>query len=224
LHLDPRVELVAQSAGLSQLTLFEPRSSAEALVDQALRFRSELKQSQALVSAARQTTKGAVYGPWIPSLSAQVYGGGLGGGPDHGSDTFGAEGDYLLALSWRIGPGGLFDPGRIRGSKAKLAHARLGDEKLREDIIAEVVAGLARLQSLSDQIGFAEAKLALATETLRVTHERKQFGVGIVLEDLQAQQDLERARSGYVNVLAEYNKAQYGLNRAVGSPLEKPPH
>jgi len=63
----------------------------------------------------------------------------------------------------------------------------------------------------------AEAKLGFATETLRVTHERKQYGVGAVLEDLQAQQDLDRARSDYVNLLAEYNKAQYSIRRAIGS-------
>jgi len=72
---------------------------------------------------------------------------------------------------------------------------------------------------LSEQISLAEAKLASARETLRVTHERKQYGVGIVLEDLQAQQDLDRARSDYLNVLAEYNKAQYVLSRAVGRPI-----
>jgi len=52
---------------------------------------------------------------------------------------------------------------------------------------------------------------------LRLTQERKQFGVGAVLEDIQAQQDLTRARSDYLSAVAEYNKAQYSLERAVGS-------
>jgi outer membrane protein TolC len=93
----------------------------------------------------------------------------------------------------------------------------LGEAKLKDDIIAQVVAGLTHLESISDQITLAEGKLAFATETLRVTNERKQFGVGVVLEDLQAQQDLDRARSDYVNLVAEYNKAQYSLSRFVGS-------
>jgi outer membrane protein TolC len=120
-------------------------------------------------------------------------------------------------MSWRIGPGGLFDSGRIHASKSRLAATQLGDSKLKDDIVTQVVAGLARLQSLSDQIGLTEGKLTSATETLRLTHERKQYGVGVVLEDLQAQQDLERARSDYLTVLAEHNKAQYGLRRAVGT-------
>jgi outer membrane protein TolC len=216
LRLDSQVELVPQDSGLARLTLFEPRTSAGDLVDQALRLRPELKQSSALISAAHEAQKGASYGPWIPTLNAQVFAGGLGGGPDGGPDNFGAQGDYLVGLSWRVGPGGLFDSGRINASKARLAGARLGDERLKDDITAEVVAGLARVQSLADQIRLAEDKLTAATETFRLTHERKQYGVGLVLEDLQAQQELERARADYINALAEYNKAQYGLSRAVG--------
>jgi len=216
LHLDSQIELVPQDAQLARLDLFSAHASEQALLDQALHSRPELKESQALISAARETKNGSLYGPLIPSLNAQAFGGGLGGGPDNGPSNFGAEGDFLVGMSWRIGPGGLFDSGRVRANRARLVATELGATKLKDDIAAQVVAGLARLQSLSDQIGLAEAKLGFATETLRVTHERKQFGVGIVLEDLQAQQDLDRARSDYVSLLAEFNKAQYGLSRAVG--------
>ncbi len=217
LHLDSRVELVPQDAGLTRLTLIEPGTAMDSLVERALRSRPELKQSQALILAARDSKKGAVYGPLIPSIGAQVFGGGLGGGPDGGPSNFGAEGDYLVGLSWRIGPGGLFDSGRVRATKARLAATELGATKLKDDITSQVVTGLTRLQSLSEQIVLAEGNLASASETLRLTRERKQFGVGVVLEDIQAEQELERARSQYVNALAEFNKAQYGLSRAVGS-------
>ena len=223
LHLDSRVELVPQDNGLLKLTLLEPGTAPDALLDQALRLRPELKQSEALVRAAHETRNGAIYGPWIPTLYAQIFGGGLGGGPDSGPSNFGAEGDYLVGLSWRIGPGGLFDPGRIHATKARLAATQWGDAKLKDEVSAQVIVGLARIQSLSDQIGLTEEKLKAASETLRLTRERKQYGIGIVLEDLQAQQDLERARSDYVNVLADYNKAQYALSRAIGSPLPLTP-
>lgn len=216
LHLDSRVELVPQDTGQTRLTLFEARSGLDSLVNQALRSRPELHENQALISAARENQKGTVYGPIIPSLNAQAFGGGLGGGPDGGPSNFGAEGDYFVGMSWRIGPGGLFDIGRMRGSKARLAATQITGEKLKDDIVAQVVSGVTRVQSLSDQLALAEGKLTSASETLRFTHERKQYGVGIVLEDLQAQQELDRARSDFLNVMAEYNKAQYSLSRAVG--------
>ena len=220
LHLDSRVELIPQETELAPLTLFETNTPLDRLVGQALATRPELKQSQAFISAARAGKNGAVYGPLIPSVGAQAFGGGLGGGPDGGPSNFGAEGDYFVGLSWKIGPGGLFDPGRVNASKARLAAAHLSESRLKDVIISQVVSSLARVQSLAGQIELAKHNLATATESLRLTRERKQFGVGVVLEDIQAQQDLNQARSDFVTALAEFNKAQYGLSRAAGNPPE----
>ncbi len=222
LHLDPRIELVPADPELAAVTLFPTNASVNALVEQALRARPELKQTRALTSAARAANKGAVYGPLIPSAGAQVFGGGLGGGPDGGPDHFGAEGDYLVGLSWRIGPGGLLDSARIDASKARLAAAELSESKLKDAVIAQVVGALTRVRSLAAQMELARQNLGTAAETLRLTRERKQFGVGIVLEDIQAQQALTQARSVYVSAVAEYDKAQYALRQAVGGLLVPP--
>jgi outer membrane protein TolC len=216
LHLDPSVELLPQDGGLTALTLYSTNAPLAELVQRALRTRPELKEGQALISAARTARKGATYGPLIPSVGAQVFAGGLGGGPDHGPSNFGAEQDYLLSAMWRVGPGGLLDFGRLDATKARQASVELTQTKLQDTVTAEVVSNLARIQSLADQIALSEKNLATATETLRLTRERKQYGVGVVLEDIQAQQDLVRARSDYITALAEFNKAQYGLGRAVG--------
>ncbi len=216
LHLDPRVELVPREAEFLPLTLFETNVSTDKLIEQALRARPELKESQAILTAARTDQKGTVYGPLIPSVGAQVFGGGLGGGPDGGPGNLGPVGDYTVGLSWRIGPGGLFDGGRIKASRARAQAAELSREKLKDDVLAEVVTAITRIQSLASQMGLTRQNLATADETLRLTRERKQYGVGIVLEDIQAQQDLTQARAEYLSALAEYNKAQYRLSRAIG--------
>jgi len=216
LHLDSRVALTPQDDGLMPMLIFPTNVSMDSLVEQALRTRPELKQSQASVAAAHETKNGAVYGPLIPSVGAQVFGGGLGGGPDGGPSNFGAEGDYTVGLSWKIGPGGLFDSGRINTSKARLAAARISESKLQDAVVAQVVAGLVRVNSTAAQIRVAERNLATATETFRLTRERKQYGVGIVLEDIQAQQAVTQARSDYVTAVAENDKAQYALSKAVG--------
>lgn len=223
LHLDSRVELVPLDAGVTPLKLFPTNASMNALVGQALQYRPELKQSQAILAATRATRNGALYGPLIPSLGAQVFGGGLGGGPDSGpSTTLAAEGDYSVGLSWRVGPGGLFDRGRINATKAQLAAAQFADSKLQDVITAQVVAGLARVNSTATQIGLAEHNLSTAAETLRLTRQRKQYGVGIVVEDIQAEQALNQARSDYVTAVAENDKAQYALSRATGNVGEPP--
>jgi len=219
LHLDPVVELVPQDTEVVPLALFEIDTSPEAVVQRALSARPELKQSRALVDAAREGRDGALLGPLIPSLGAQAFVGGFGGGHDGEPSHFGESEDYLVGVSWRIGPGGLFDLGRVDASDARLATLELGEAKLKDAISAEAVTSLSRAQSLSDQLEVAKQNLTTAGKTLDLTRRRKHFGVGIVLEDIQAQQALNQARADYVTKVAEFDEAQYGLIRAVGGPL-----
>ena len=216
LHLDSSVELVPQDGELVPLTLVETNTPLDSLVQQGLRLRPELKQSQALLTAANDAKNGAVYGPLIPSLGAQAFGGGLGGGKNNSTGHFGQSEDYFVSLGWRIGPGGLFDFGRVHANKARLETAKLSGEKVRDEIIRQVVESHTRVQSLLDQLATAKQDLATTSETLRLTRERKQFGVGVVLEDIQAQQELTRARADYLNAIADFNKAQYALLKAIG--------
>jgi outer membrane protein TolC len=221
LHLVSSIELVPRESDLVPLTLLEANAALDSLVQQALNFRPELKRSEALVSAAREGKHGATYGPLIPSAGAEVFGGGLGGGKNDSLGNFGPTQDYFVGLAWRIGPGGLFDFGRIHAGQARLQTAELHSEKLRDEITRQVVESHTRVQSLFDQLGTGKQNLATASETLRLTRERKQFGVGIVLEDIQAQQELTRAKSDYLTTVAEYNKAQYALSWAVGTSLDR---
>ena len=74
-----------------------------------------------------------------------------------------------------------------------------------------------RVQSLGDQIDSAKRVLSAAEEGLRLTQLRKEFAVGIVLENIQAEQDLTRARFDYLKAIADFNSAQYVLSRAIGN-------
>ena len=80
-----------------------------------------------------------------------------------------------------------------------------------------MVDSFTRVQSLRDQLVIAQRSLAAATELMTLTLGRKEFGVGAVLETIQAEQDLTRARLDYLTLLTEHNIAQFALVRAVGS-------
>jgi outer membrane protein TolC len=216
LHLDASTELVPQNGDLVPIALVETNAALDSLVQRALRSRSEIKQSEALVASAKATKNGSVYGPLIPTLGAQVFAGGLGGGPNDSMDNFGRSDDYFVGLNWRFGPGGIFDFANVHATKARLELSKLASERVNDEIISQVVESHVKVQSLQDQIVTQLQSLTTASEALRLTRERKQFGVGAVLEDIQAQQDLTRARSDYVAAVAEYNKAQFALSRAVG--------
>lgn len=216
LHLNATVELIAQETELVPLSLVDTNAALESLVQKALARHPDLKQNEALFAAASGARNGVIYGPLIPAIGAQAFFGSLGGGTDGSTGDFGESEDYLATLSWHIGPGGLFDSSRIHATNARLHTAKLLQKKAVDEVVRQVVDTTTRLRSLSDQIETTRQSLALAEETLRLSRQRKEFGVGIVLETIQAEQDLTHVRNDYLTVIAEYNKAQYALRKAIG--------
>ena len=220
LHLDATVALTPREADLVPLSLVPTNAALGTLVAGALTRRPELLQSGAGLAAAAAARKGVVYGPWVPSLAGQAYVGGLGGGLDNGPARFGQSEDYSATLAWKIGPGGLFDPGRREKTDARLGTARVAQDRLRDQITREVVESLTRFRSLADQLALAERNVADAQAAEQLAEQRKEFAVGIVLEAIQTQQDLTRARADWVRLIAEFNQSQFELQRAAGEPLE----
>jgi outer membrane protein TolC len=222
LHLEPLVELTPAEREPAPLALAGLNAPPKELIRTALENRPELARSTAEIAAAEQGRRGAIYGPLIPTIGGQAFGGEFNGGPADTTANGGSRQDYTVGLSWKVGPGGLFDLGRIRANRAKLSAAELRDEKLRDQIGNEVVDGYTQVQSLFEQLRVARLNLNAAEETLRLTRHRKELGVGVVLEDIQAQQELLQARSDLVIIVTQLNQQQYVLLRSVGAPLGKP--
>jgi len=217
LHLDPIVELVpSRRGGIVPLSIVSTTDSLGDLVSQALAARPETRQSAALLSAAQHAKNGSIYGPLIPSVGGQAFFGGLGGGMNGDTGHFGESEDYVALLNWRVGPGGLFDFGNIHAQQARLRSAAFAADKMIDQVANEVITSHTRLRSLADQIATAKQSLSDAEEALRLGQERKEFGVGVVLETIQAEQDLSRVRNDYLNIVTDYNKTQYSLLRALG--------
>src|SRR5438132_8365776 len=216
LHLDPTVELMPRDASVVPLSIVSTNEPLGDLVSKALAARPETQQSAAFLSAAQHAKNGAVYGPLIPSVGGQAFFGGLGGGMDSQTGHFGESEDYVALLTWRVGPGGLFDFGSIHAQQARLRSAAFTADKVIDQVANEVITSQARVQSLADQIATAKQSLSDAEEALRLGQERKEFGVGVVLETILAEQDLAHARNDYLNIVTDYNKTQYMLLRALG--------
>ncbi|MDB6045771.1 MAG: TolC family protein [Gammaproteobacteria bacterium] len=222
LHLDPLVDLVPAEREPAPLALADLNATPDALVRTALQNRPELTQTGSLIAAAQQARRGALYGPLIPTIGGRAFAGELGGGVGDTDVNGGPRREYGVGLSWKIGPGGLFDLGRIKASNANLTVAEVKDEKMRDAIARQVVDGYTQVQSLFQQVRDARLNVSSAEETLRLTRGRKELGVGTVLEDIQAQQDLEKARSDLNTVVTQLNQQQYALLYSVGTALHKP--
>ena len=218
LHMDHAVELIPTEGDMAPLSLVAESADLGELIGHALAARPEMDAATARVAAAKENSRGATYAPLVPSIGAQAGVGKLGGGAGDPPLTrdFSATHDYLLALSWRIGPGGLLDFGRQHAAQAAERTGILEKAKLDEQIRREVVEHFEHLHSVADQVGLLRKTLASAEETAKLSRERRLIGVGAVLEDLLAEDELARSQRDYLTVVAEYNKAQYALRFSTG--------
>lgn len=218
LRLDPAVELTPADAEVAPLALVAGGTELGALVTTALAKRPELDEANARREIARVARRGANVGPLLPTIGAQAAFGGLGGGPSGSSVTrdFDSSTDYSFGVSWRVGPGGLFDRNRQRETAAREKQLELELEKARDLVRRQVVEQHTRWRSLAAQIELARKALEAADQTARLSRQRRETGVSAVLEDLQAEEELARARRDYVATVAEYNLAQYALRFATG--------
>ena len=62
----------------------------------------------------------------------------------------------------------------------------------------------------------ARRALEEADKTARLSRQRRETGVSGVLEDLQAEEELSRARRDYVATVVDYNQSQYALRFVSG--------
>jgi len=214
LRLDPTLELDPNERVVAPPTLVAVDTPVKDLVKDALAARPEIRSSDETVAAANQQRLAAKYGPLLPSVGAQAIYGRVRGGPDGDLSDWLSSHEYVVGLSWRLGPGGLFDFSRTEAANSQLHHQELLNTRLRDDISRQVVDAYEAARAALDEMGLARHSVELAEESLKLSEQRREFGVYAVLEVIQAQQDLTQARNDYSRALSQYAKAQYGLARA----------
>jgi outer membrane protein TolC len=211
LRLDPAVDLQPRERIVNPPTLVPIDMPVQALVQDALAHRPELEASKATVAATDEDRRAAKYGPLIPSLTGQASVGQIRGGANGELTDWLTAHDSMVGLSWRFGPGGLFDFSRTEAANAALQSARLNAEKVHDTVAEEVVQAYEAARAALDRMGLARRAVSLAEQSLHLSEQRRQFGVYAVLEVIEAQQDLTQSRGAYARALAEYGKAQYAL-------------
>jgi outer membrane protein TolC len=215
LHIDPAINLLPVDQIPTELTLIPPDADVSILIAEALDARPELHEQAAVTKSADYERKGAIYGPLVPSLGTQLTYGGLGGGPNGSMIGLRSYEDFAFMLNWRIGPGGLFDFSRIDDANARLEQARLGLLKLHDQVTGQVVQSYETTRSAKDQIDIAEKSVDQAQQSVQLYTQRRQFGVGAVLEVITAQQDLTQARTDLVRARTFYAEGEYALAHAI---------
>ncbi len=215
LRLPPETELRPAKADLVPVRLVEMTGLAS-LVSSATQARPELKAADAASSAAGIEKDRARIAPMLPSVQAGYIGGGLGGGFSGEWGNFGDSHDFFVGLSWKIGPGGLFDRQRKKIAEARQQATQLQTSQIKASIGREVVEATAKARSARDQITINDEAVAAAEEMVKLAKERQASQLGVVLEYLLAREELTRARLSRVEAVSNYNKAEHDLQRALG--------
>jgi outer membrane protein TolC len=222
-----------------RVTLLDPGRPTDDLVAMALTNRPELAGQQALVQATLQQVRQEKFRPFIPSVlfrgastnpGGTLAGGYFGGGLNSNLSNFGARGDFDIQLLWELQNLGLGNRARIQERQAENQLATMELLRVQDRVMADVVQAHAQARSAAARVGQAETELKDAIDSVEKNFEgmgqTKRLGGGVMLlvirpqEVVAAIQALAQAYTDYYGAIADYDRAQFRLYRAVGSPAQ----
>jgi outer membrane protein TolC len=218
------------------------------LIPLALTNRPELASQQAQVQATLQLLKQEKLRPVIPSVllrgfSTPVTGtlatGVFAGGPGSRVDNPGWRSDIDVQVLWQFDNLGLGNRARIHQRESENRQALIALFRIQDRVAAEVGQAYAQLQMAARRVSVAEKGVRAAVESAdkNVLALRQTAPLGtkdtvqlIVRpqEVLAAIQALAQAYNDYYGAVADANRAQFRLYRALGQPAhcltqDKPP-
>lgn len=204
LRLAPGIELFPAEDVPRALQLVAPDFKDAELVEEAIGNRPEIRQALAELNARRHDKSAVTWGPLIPDLQIEAAPGRLG---RVASDLENTE-DYAFSLGWRIGPGGLLDPGRRDLAEARVRQAEIQLERVRQRVTDQVLAALTQARAKGEQRKLAEEAVEDAERALLLNQKRQAQNIGLPLEVLQSEEALTRVRLDLYTAMTEYNQAQ----------------
>jgi len=186
----------------------------EESLEEALRQRPEIKNSEYKVAQAKESVKIARSG-FFPVIS-------LTGNYNKLSEEPGLMGD-LRAERWSMQALATFTlwewkktAYKVGESKVKVTQAEDSKNQLIDGIIFEVKQDYLNMVTAEKNIGVAEKAIEQAEENLRMNEERYKYQVATATDVLDAVTLLAQARVNYYSALSDFNIAKARLERAMG--------
>jgi outer membrane protein TolC len=238
-RLDPAALVEPLEAPHLRVTLIPPDKSVDELIAVALMNRPELAEAQALVQATLVRLQQERLRPLIPSVllrgastnpAGTLAGGYFGGGRNDDLSNFGARSDFDIQLLWELQNLGFGNQALVRERRAENHVALLELFRIQDRVAAEVAQAYALVQSAASRLGKAENGLKDAVDSANknfagLGQTRSAGGQAIILvirpqEVVAAIQALALAYNDYYGAVADFNRAQFRLYRALGQPAQ----
>ncbi len=210
LLLPQGAEVVPVQDKIVAISFSESQASLERLLVYALQHRPDLQGARALREASQTERSQADWSWLMPQVRLGAEYGGLGRRLDSLQDSE----DYVAAVEWELS--------FSRASQAQIADARFEEAQLqvrivKQQIITELQTAKARLEASSASMQAAEQELIAAAAAALLVDKRHQQGAALLLEVMDAQRSHMQASIGLVSAICNHNRAQFELQRVIGS-------
>lgn len=237
LRLDAAAQIEPLEPPALQITIIDPAMAVDDLIAIGLTNRPELASRQALVRATLAQLRQEKWRPLVPSVLLRgistsnpgLAGGVFGGGTNAHIGNFSARSDWDVQLVWELQNLGLGNRARARERQAEYEAALVDSFRVQDRVAAEVAQAFAQVQSARERQVEAAAGLHEAQDTLAKSIEgisqTRRVGEFLILivrpsEAVQAVQALAQAYTDFYAAVADYNRAQFRLYRALGHPAQ----
>jgi Outer membrane efflux protein len=220
-----------------RITLVPLDRPVDDLIPIALTTRPELAVQQALVQATLQRLRQERLRPLIPSIvlhgtstPPETLGVGVfGGGINNQLSNFSVRSDVDVEVLWELRNLGFGNRALMNERRAEHQESLLELFRTQDLIAGEVVQAYAQAQSAGARMGQAERGLKNALDSAEKNFEglsqTRSAGNLVILvirpqEAVASVQALSRAYSRYYGAVADFNRAQVRLYRALGYPAQ----
>ncbi|WP_439624497.1 TolC family protein [Gemmata sp.] len=237
LRLEPGTLVEPAEEPSLTVELIDPGAAPDDLVPIALTHRPELASDQAVIQATLARVRQEKARPFVPTVAfrgagaqvAGLAGGYFGGGFNDELGKFGGRFSFDLQAVWEIQNLGLGNRATVRERAAEQRLALLQLLRTQDRVTAEVVQAHARVRRSANRLRAATAGVADAVETaeknLRGLVPGKRVGDQLTLvfrpqEAVAAVAALDQAYRDYYAAVADHNRAQFQLYRALGHPAQ----
>jgi outer membrane protein TolC len=220
LSQDPSQHLEPQEPALVPIDLVHVDDAVQELVAMGLTNRPELAESGLLVDEAVFRLRRERFAPLIPSVLLGLSYGGNGGGLGGDIIRFGDRLDFDAAAFWEVRNFGFGERAARDAAHSRVHQAMWQQVQVMDQVASEVAEAHTQVASREQEIELAKAGIQSAADSYRRNSERIRNAQGLPIETLQSIQALDQARRQYVRAVADYNRAQFRLHRALGWPIE----
>ena len=221
LHLDQSVRLRPVAPAVETVTLVDPGSPLPGLIQVALGRRPEVGARAAALAAAETRRRQEQYRPLLPTVSVGFSGGAFGGGSNLAGPElshFAGRTDFDVQVFWTLRNLGAGNLSLVKRRWAEVGQAVGERSRAVAEIRSEVSAAFAEASASRRRVDVTTRQLASAEAGFREDLERIRNTVGRPVEVVNSLQLLNQSRVARIRAVTEYDKAEFRLFVALGSP------